>query len=88
MKKPKFQKGDKVYAIRNEAWGMRPMTVLKTEQTGAICQHGVNTGWFPFKELAHMTPQRTKALAKLRKLGKQLDAMSARLFGKTESLGA
>ena len=90
MAKPKFNIGEKVYAINNSVWGRSPMEVEKIyshdydDEIVYGCIHpNIGKGAFPEIDLSRHTASvtRMKKLKKLERLKKQVIKLEDELFG-------
>ena len=81
-----FRKGDKVYSMRNSAWGLWPMKVIDVHSNGCSFKHtNLGTGWFGFRDLeleSLITPERLAQIDLLKRAESEVSDMKAKLFGK------
>lgn len=85
MKTPKFvkvfNKGQKVYAIKNNVWGYSPMKVIEADEEGCTCQHpSLGSGRFSNTHLAGFTENREKRLKAMQKEFNTLERKEDRMF--------
>ena len=78
--------GDTVYAIKNSAWGNKPMkvTMLYESGSGAQCKHPtLGYGGFEFEDISSLRLSKTREgkLKKLATLEKQVKKLKKELFG-------